>query len=109
VSALRQCLKRPEVYLVALALLGAIFVADSFRPPERQVGVRAYIGSVRLYQKWGSPRLDGYVRCRFRPTCSRYSIEVVRKHGLWRGLTMSGQRIWRCRTTVAMGTEDPPG
>jgi putative membrane protein insertion efficiency factor len=107
VSTLRKCLRRPEGYLTVLTVMAAMVLADASRPPGTQLGASAYIGSVRIYQRWASPRLDGYVRCRFRPTCSNYSIQAVGKHGLWRGLTMTVHRIWRCRRSVPLGTNDP--
>lgn len=104
---LRKWLRRPEVYLAVLTVAAIMFLADSLRCPDRQVMAKAYIVGVREYQEWASPRLNGYVRCRFRPTCSNYSIQAVGRHGLLRGLTLTAERIWRCRRTVPLGTYDP--
>jgi len=35
-------------------------------------------------------------KCRFIPSCGEYSILAVEKHGLWRGLWMTGDRVRRC-------------
>jgi uncharacterized protein len=106
-SPLRKLLKHPETYLAILALLVAAAYADSFRAPDRQLTSRLYIALVRGYQSAGSPLLPPYVQCRYRPTCSRYSIETVQRYGLRRGLALTAGRLWRCRRSVPLGTADP--
>jgi len=49
---------------------------------------------VRLYQKCLSPLLPSV--CRFRPTCSEYMIQAIRKKGLFIGLLKGIWRILRC-------------
>ena len=105
--ALRQCLKHPGVYLGMLALIAGLAGADSFRPPSRQVTAHFYIALVQAYQAQVSPQLSGYVRCRFQPTCSRYSLEAVRKYGMKKGLALTADRLWRCRARTPSGTNDP--
>jgi putative membrane protein insertion efficiency factor len=106
-SPLRKFLKHPAAYLAILGLLVGSAFADSFRPPERQLAARVYIVLVRGYQRLGNPRLAGYVQCRYRPTCSRYSIETVQRYGLRKGLALTAARLWRCRARVPLGTSDP--
>jgi uncharacterized protein len=106
-SPLRKVLKHPATYLAILALLAATACADSFQRPDRQLTSRAYIALVRCYQSLGSPVLAPYVQCRYHPTCSCYSIEVVRRYGLRRGLALTSARLWRCRKSVPLGTDDP--
>lgn len=105
-SALRKCLRNPGTYLAVLALGFALLVADSLRPPQRQISSRVYIAAVHAYQHEGSPRLEGYVRCRFRPTCSHYSVDAVQKYGLMKGLALTSSRLWRCQRSVPQGTVD---
>lgn len=52
------------------------------------------VGLVRLYQKCISPLLPSV--CRFRPTCSEYMIQAIRKKGLFVGLLKGIWRILRC-------------
>lgn len=106
-SPLRKLVKHPATYLAILGLLAGCALTDSFRPPERQLVSRAYIVLVRGYQRVGNPLLAGYVQCRYRPTCSRYSIETVQRYGLRRGLALTAARLWRCRASVPLGTTDP--
>jgi putative membrane protein insertion efficiency factor len=106
-SVLRERLKRPELYLIALSLLAAGVGIDSLRRPESQIAARAYIGAVREYQVHLRPLLQSHIRCRYRPTCSEYSIEAVRVHGLAHGLALTIRRLRSCTPRVAMGTFDP--
>lgn len=106
-STLRKSLKHPGTYLALLTLTAAAVYADSFRLPDRQVSARVYIALVHNYQRMIRPELAGLVRCRFSPTCSRYSIEAVQRYGLQRGLALTVARLWRCRSNVPIGSRDP--
>jgi putative membrane protein insertion efficiency factor len=63
------------------------------------------IGMVRLYQIFLSPFLGG--QCRFRPTCSHYFIEAVKKYGALSGSYRGIRRILRCHP-YHPGGYDPP-
>ena len=64
--------------------------------PGRLLAWRKYLvlGPVRLYQLTLSPLLGG--ACRFEPTCSRYMVAAVEKHGLVRGAARGLWRLCRC-------------
>ena len=47
-------------------------------------------------------------RCRFYPTCSDYTIEAVRKHGIVTGLWLSFRRICRCHPWNPGGVDPVP-
>ena len=34
--------------------------------------------------------------CRFKPTCSEYSVEVIEKHGIIRGGLLAIKRVLKC-------------
>lgn len=34
--------------------------------------------------------------CRFNPTCSEYTVEMIEKHGLFRGGLMGVKRVIKC-------------
>ena len=106
-SSLRKFLTRPEPYLASLTLFLALVVLDLGRAPGRQVTAAAYARTVHLYQRFGRPALAGYVRCRYVPSCSEYSVEAVMRYGLVRGLAMTVRRIRSCQVTVPVGTPDP--
>lgn len=105
---LRQRLKRPETWLAAYALLLALVIGDTFRPPAAQLVSRGYIAIVRVYQRAVSPALSRYIVCRYRPTCSEYSIRAVGKYGLRRGLALTLRRLDSCDSSVPYGTVDLP-
>jgi putative component of membrane protein insertase Oxa1/YidC/SpoIIIJ protein YidD len=104
---LRKCLKHPLTHLVLLGLALGIASLDSLRPPRSQISARLYVDIVHSYQHVGPHVLGRYVRCRYSPTCSRYSIAAVEKYGLGKGLALTGARLWRCRGGVPLGTSDP--
>lgn len=107
-SSLRRCLRRPETYLIIFGIGALTLTLDSFRPASRQVSVGVHVALVRLYQQSRRPLLRGFVRCRYRPTCSDYSIMAVQKHGARRGLWLTIRRIASCRSSVPFGTLDLP-
>jgi putative membrane protein insertion efficiency factor len=60
-------------------------------PTSLSPGQKAAQGVLRFFQEYISP-VDGD-RCPCYPTCSQYSVEVVRKHGVWIGLVMTFDRL----------------
>lgn len=107
-SALRhRLLKRPGTYLTLLAALILLVVADGMRPAQQQVSVRVYVRAIDAYHTYLHPFSSHFIRCRYRPTCSNYSVHAVEKYGIFRGLELSIKRIASCRRSVPMGTYDP--
>ncbi len=96
------------ILLGAATLLGGVAAHDAAVPREGEVSTRAAIRAIEGYRAWISPRLEGRVRCRFRPTCSVYGLESVRKFGALRGGWKAAKRIARCTPMTPMGTLDPP-
>jgi len=54
---------------------------------------RAALWWIRVFQKVVSP-VDG-PSCSFSPSCSTYGGQAIRKHGLWRGIPMTAERLMR--------------
>jgi putative membrane protein insertion efficiency factor len=94
------------ILLVALVLSVSGFAWDVNRQADCQLTARAYVGCVHVYQAVGRPLLKGLVACRFRPTCSDYSIAAVQKHGILHGLSLTFKRLRSCTNSVPMGTID---
>jgi putative membrane protein insertion efficiency factor len=99
--------KRPDPYLALLLLVAALVACDSTRRPEKQIVAQLYIQAVRGYQKYGRPVSTKIIRCRYRPTCSEYSIQAVERFGIGRGLALTLRRLSSCNQSVAPGTADP--
>jgi len=74
--------------------------------PVARLPARLLIFLARLYQATLSPWLGG--QCRFSPTCSRYFIEAVEKHGALRGGWMGIRRIVRCNPYCKGGVDPVP-
>jgi len=64
------------------------------------------IGLVRLYQYILSPLLPG--ACRYSPTCSEYSIQALRKHGVLRGMWLTLKRFLSCNPWGGHGHDPVP-
>ncbi|MBU2052319.1 membrane protein insertion efficiency factor YidD [Patescibacteria group bacterium] len=56
---------------------------------------------IRLYQKM--PRAYS---CRFVPTCSEYSYQVIAKYGILRGSLLGIKRIFKCHPWSKGGVDN---
>jgi putative membrane protein insertion efficiency factor len=106
-STLRKSLNKARLWLAIAGLLSVALIVDLNRDPPSQVTARLYVITVRGYQAFVSPHLHGFVRCRYCPSCSEYSIQAVENYGLGKGLKMTASRICRCTSDVPAGTRDP--
>ncbi|AQV03145.1 membrane protein insertion efficiency factor YidD [Desulfococcus multivorans] len=61
---------------------------------------------IRLYQYIISPVLAP--SCRFYPTCSHYAYEAISRHGVFKGIALSGRRILRCHPFHPGGIDPVP-
>ena len=61
---------------------------------------------IRIYQFLVSPLLGQ--NCRFTPSCSQYSIESLRQHGIMYGLYLSIKRIGKCHPWGGHGYDPLP-
>ncbi|ULB35956.1 membrane protein insertion efficiency factor YidD [Proteiniphilum propionicum] len=46
--------------------------------------------------------------CRYTPTCSRYTIEALKKHGPFKGAYLSAKRILSCNPWGGWGYDPVP-
>lgn len=61
---------------------------------------------VRGYQLLLSPYLGG--TCRYQPSCSRYALDALRRHGALRGGWLALRRLGRCHPLGGMGYDPVP-
>lgn len=62
---------------------------------------------IRVYQVAISPMLGP--RCRFYPSCSEYTAEAIRIHGVIRGAGFGIRRICKCHPLHQGGFDPVPG
>lgn len=72
----------------------------------RSLLVQPLLLLIRAYQLAISPMLGN--RCRFYPSCSEYSMEALRRHGLVKGLWLSVRRVGRCHPWHPGGYDPTP-
>jgi len=61
---------------------------------------------IRFYQLFLSPLLGK--NCRYEPTCSQYSIEALKEHGVIKGFYLSVKRILSCNPWGGHGYDPVP-
>ena len=94
--------------LIAAVALAAAAIFDWTRPPGDQLSVAAYERAIVSPYRWlVRPFMSAFVRCRYRPTCSQYSLDAVRAHGFPLGIWLTTKRLLRCMPWVPLGTRDP--
>lgn len=59
---------------------------------------------IKFYRYFISPMIGA--RCRFNPTCSRYSMEAIQIHGAFKGSYLAIKRILKCHP-LHDGGDDP--
>ncbi len=64
----------------------------------------ALLAGVAFYRVVLSPLMGG--ACRFKPSCSEYAAQALRRHGGAKGFRLAAARILRCRPGRP-GGEDP--
>lgn len=65
-----------------------------------------FILLIRIYQKAISPMLGP--KCRYTPTCSEYSVQALKKHGLFKGGWLAIKRISSCHPWGGSGYDPVP-
>ena len=75
-------------------------------PARSPMFARVLITLVRLYQQIVSPWLGR--NCRFEPSCSRYAVTCLERHGAARGSLLSVRRLCKCHPFHAGGLDLPP-
>ncbi|MEC9065125.1 MAG: membrane protein insertion efficiency factor YidD [Bacteroidota bacterium] len=61
---------------------------------------------IKFYQSFISPLIVS--NCRYTPTCSTYSIDSLKKHGLIKGMFLSIKRISKCNSLFKGGYDPVP-
>jgi putative membrane protein insertion efficiency factor len=72
----------------------------------RGILIFPFVFLIKIYQFLISPIIGK--NCRFNPTCSNYSLEALKKHGLVLGMYYSIIRISKCHPWGGSGHDPVP-
>ena len=72
----------------------------------KQVLIFPFVFLVRFYQIVISPLTPA--TCRYEPTCSTYTLQALKKHGLFKGGWLSLKRIASCNPWGKTGYDPVP-
>jgi putative membrane protein insertion efficiency factor len=71
---------------------------------------KLFIVLIRAYQRVISPGLTALFGpvCRFEPSCSRYAVTCLERHGAFKGSLLSIVRLCKCHPFHRGGVDLPP-
>lgn len=72
----------------------------------KKVLIAPFVFLVRIYQTLISPLTPA--TCRYQPTCSHYTIEALKTHGIFRGTGLAIKRIFSCHPWGGSGYDPVP-
>lgn len=72
----------------------------------KKILVFPFIALIKIYQYSISPMLGP--KCRYTPSCSRYAVEALQKHGLFKGGWLAAKRILSCHPWGGSGYDPVP-
>ena len=72
----------------------------------KKILIFPFVFLVRIYQTIISPLTPA--TCRYQPTCSHYSVEALKKHGLFKGCKLAIKRIFSCHPWGGSGYDPVP-
>ncbi|MEJ1222804.1 membrane protein insertion efficiency factor YidD [Sediminicola sp. 1XM1-17] len=72
----------------------------------KHIAIAPFVFLVKVYQNLISPLTPA--SCRYSPTCSQYTLEALKKHGLGKGGWLSIKRIFSCHPWGGKGYDPVP-
>ena len=71
------------VYVLSIVII--LLMLDISQMPGDQVSAKALLFTIRQYQHFISPNLNGFIRCKFQATCSHYAYTSIQWYGSFWG------------------------
>ncbi|MCV6628240.1 MAG: membrane protein insertion efficiency factor YidD [Flavobacteriaceae bacterium] len=72
----------------------------------KKILIFPFVAIIRFYQLFISPLTPA--TCRYSPTCSTYSLEALKKHGIIKGGKLAIKRIFSCHPWGGSGYDPVP-
>jgi putative membrane protein insertion efficiency factor len=72
----------------------------------KKILIAPFLFIIRIYQYAISPLFPS--TCRYQPTCSYYSVEALKRHGLFYGGWLAIKRIFSCHPYGGSGFDPVP-
>ncbi|MBW2962151.1 membrane protein insertion efficiency factor YidD [Mesonia aestuariivivens] len=72
----------------------------------KKILIAPFLLLIKVYQYLISPLTPA--TCRFQPTCSHYTFEALKIHGLWKGGKLAISRIKKCHPWGDSGWDPVP-
>ena len=72
----------------------------------KKILIAPFVFIIRAYQLLISPLTPP--TCRYQPTCSAYSLEALKKHGVFKGGWLALKRIFSCHPWGGSGHDPVP-
>mgnify|MGYP001549068479 FL=1 len=72
----------------------------------KKILIAPFVFLVRIYQTLISPLTPA--TCRYQPTCSHYTVEALKIHGLFHGGKLAIKRIFSCHPWGGSGYDPVP-
>ncbi|MFK2819629.1 membrane protein insertion efficiency factor YidD [Flavobacteriaceae sp. LMIT009] len=72
----------------------------------KKILIAPFVFLVRIYQTLISPLTPA--TCRYQPTCSHYTVEALKTHGLFYGGKLAIKRIFSCHPWGGSGYDPVP-
>ena len=72
----------------------------------KKIAIAPFLGIIWVYQKFISPWTPA--TCRYNPTCSHYTKDALKTHGLFKGGRLAIKRILSCHPWGGQGYDPVP-
>lgn len=95
-----------RAYIIASLIV--LLLLDVSRLPQNQVSAKFLLFSIGTYRRFVSPKIRGFVVCKFQPTCSQYAYTSIEWYGTFWGGIRTVKRLLRCSPWSGCSGWDPP-